>query len=70
MPLGTRHDEVGILNERAGRYFLRLDGGGEWRLELGLFMLRRGRRLAGRRVRLTGVRDGYDLLAVKRLEEF
>lgn len=68
MPLGMTHDETGRLNERDGRYTLRRDGGGEWRLDLGLFAALKVRRLAGRRVRVRGVRDGFDLLAVHRVD--
>ena len=67
MPLGARHEEVRRLNERDGRWSLRVDGGGEWRLDLGLRAWWRARRLAGRRVRVEGVRDGVDLLHVSRV---
>lgn len=68
MPRGTRHELVGRLNEREGRWSLRPDGGGEWRLDFGLRAWWSARRLAGRRVKLRGVRDGYDLLAVTAIE--
>lgn len=64
MPLGTQHDEVGRLNYREGRWSLRLEGGGEWRLDLGLRTWWRARGLAGRRVQVRGTRDGFDLLHV------
>lgn len=67
MPLGTKHEETGWLNERDGRWSLRTDGGGEWRLDLGFRVWLRARRLVGRRVRLVGVRDDFDLLAVERI---
>nr|WP_235600939.1 DUF5818 domain-containing protein [Sphingobium sp. AM] len=38
--------------------------GGEWRLEI----LQRHRHLFGRRVRVSGTRDGFDLLAVDSIE--
>lgn len=68
MPRGTAHDETGWLNERDGRWSLRRDGGGEWRLDLGLLATIKARRLVGRRVRVRGVRDGFDLLAVERIK--
>lgn len=65
MALGDIVEIVGLLNERDGRWSLRPDGGGEWRLDIG-WMRRRGfRELLGRRTRLIGVRDGFDLLAVR-----
>lgn len=64
MPLGSRHDETGRLNERDGRWSLRLDGGGVWRLDLGWRAWWRARSLVGRRVQVRGVRDGFDLLHV------
>lgn len=67
MPHGTKHEEIGWLNERDGGWSLRRDGGGEWRLDLGHRAWLQARRLAGRRVRLVGVRDGFDLLAVERV---
>jgi hypothetical protein len=67
MPRGTRHDLIGRLREIDGRWSPRPDDGGEWRLDVGLLLMCRARRLAGDRVRVIGVRDGFDLLAVDRL---
>ena len=67
MPRGTTHVVVGRLANREGRWSLRVDGGGEWRLDLGWRQGRRARSLAGRRVHLDGIRDGFDLLHVTRL---
>lgn len=67
MPRGKRHELVGRLREANGRWSLRPDDGGEWRLDVGLLLSWRARRLAGNRVRVIGVRDGFDLLAVERL---
>jgi hypothetical protein len=67
MPHGTKHEETGWLNERDDSWSLRRDGGGEWRLDLGYRAWLQARRLTGRRVRLVGVRDGFDLLAVERI---
>lgn len=64
MPLGTRHEVEGLLLERQGELVLDVRDGGTWRLDAGW----RARRLLGRRVRVTGPRDGFDLLAVKTIE--
>lgn len=65
MPIGTHHVEIGWLNEDDGHLVLRVDGGGRWRLDAGLILGWRTRRLVGKRVRVEGVRDGFDLLAVR-----
>ncbi len=44
---------------------LELDGGGAWRLEA---PWRRTTHLLGRRERVVGIRDGFDLLAVQAIE--
>lgn len=65
MPTGTRIEVVGLLLKGNGGLFLDARDGGTWRLEAGW----RTRRLLGRRVRVTGTRDGYDLLAVQTIEQ-
>ena len=60
MPIGTRHEIEGLLLERQGELVLDVRGGGTWRLDTGW----RARRLLGRRVRVSGTRDGFDPLAV------
>ena len=64
MPMGTRHEVVGLLLEDRGQLALDVEGGGTWRLDAGW----KARRLLGRRVRVTGIRDGFDLLAVETIE--
>jgi Protein of unknown function (DUF5818) len=64
MPLGTRHELIGVLLEHQGGLVLDVDDGGTWRLDAG----RGARRLLGQRVRVEGIRDGFDLLAVKRID--
>lgn len=64
MPRGSRHIETGMLLEGRHGLVLRRDEGGEWRLDAPL----RAQRLVGRRVRVDGVRDGFDLLAVTAIE--
>ena len=68
MPRGEVFEVFGRLDHRDGRWSLRPDGGGEWRLDLGWKRQHRFVALLGRRTRLVGVRDGYDLLAVRSVE--
>lgn len=64
MPIGKRHELIGLLLENHGGLILDVDGGGTWRLDA-----RPGdRTLLGQRVRVDGIRDGFDLLAVKRID--
>lgn len=67
MPRGSIHSESGILIERDGRLGLYLDDGGTWRLDPN-GRERLVRRLLGYRVRIKGIRDGFDLLAVQSVE--
>lgn len=63
MPLGSSHDETGLLL-REGRFLiLRRDDGGRWRLDADPD----AEKLLGRRVRVEGVRSGFDLLDVRRI---
>lgn len=64
MPRGTRHELTGLLLRQGTTLVLRVDGGGEWRLDAPTHAWR----LVGRRVSVTGVRDGFDLLGVGRLD--
>lgn len=61
MPMGTRHEIVGLLLEDRSELVVEVDGGGTWRIDAGW----RARRLLGQRVKVVGVRDGFDLLAVE-----
>jgi hypothetical protein len=63
VPRGSRHVETGLLLQGRDGLVLRRDGGGEWRLESS----RKAERYVGRRVRIEGIRDGFDLLAVQRI---
>lgn len=67
MSTGSHHELSGVLLRPAdGLYALETDGGGVWRLDIGL---RWGaHRLVGRRVRVSGTRAGFDLLDVERLQ--
>lgn len=62
--MGTTHEVVGVLLEHNGGFVLEVLGGGTWRLDAGW----RARRFLGRKVCVTGIRDGFDLLAVKTIE--
>lgn len=66
MPLGTVHQVTGMLRESRDGLLLEVAGGGTWRLDAGW----RARRLLGMRVRITGTRDEFDLLAVQKIEPF
>lgn len=60
MPLGSVHEEAGLVLEGDRGPVLRRDDGGSWRLD-GPHALGR---LTGRRVRLRGRRTGFDTLEV------
>lgn len=65
MPRGTHHLLTGLLLEGTIEPVLRVDDGGEWRLDLpGKY-----RHLIGRRVVVEGPRAGFDLLDVTRIAE-
>ena len=65
MPRGTSHVLDGLLVEDGrGGLELRIDGGGTWRLDA----VGRARSLIDRRVRVEGVRSGFDLLDVAVIE--
>ena len=65
MPRGTPHEVVGLLMKAGRSLTLEIDGGGSWRLEA---PWRRTSHLLGRRVRVVGIRDGFDLLAVQSID--
>lgn len=64
MPLGTTHAPEGLLLIERGALVLRLDGGGRWRLTADADVYQR----VGQRVRIEGVRTGFDLLEVRSVE--
>lgn len=64
MPRGTLHDETGLLLRERHWIVLQRDDGGRWRLDIG----RRVERLLGQRVRVRGVRSGFDLLNVTSID--
>lgn len=64
MPRGSIHNETGLLL-REGRWLvLARDEGGRWRLDADP----KADRLLGQRVRIEGVRSGFDLLDVRSIE--
>lgn len=65
MPIGTVHAETGLLLVQRGTLFLRRDDGGHWRLD---DVPSKARKWIGRRVNVEGERDGFDLLAIRRIE--
>lgn len=67
MPIGSRHAEIGWLNDDQGELVLRRDGGGRWRLDVGLLTGWRARKLVGRRVKVEGTRIDFDVLAARKI---
>ncbi len=65
MPMGSHHEAVGLLLRNRRDLILEVDDGGTWRLEASSH----AHRLLGLRVRVTGVRDSFDLLAVDTIEQ-
>jgi hypothetical protein len=65
MPKGTLHNETGLLVTQGPALYLRRDEGGHWRLDA---VPMKARKWLGRRVTVEGERDGFDLLAVRRIE--
>ena len=63
MPRGSFHIETGLLLRQRGRLILLREDGGIWRLSADA----EADQLLGRRVRLEGIRIGFDLLDVTRI---
>jgi hypothetical protein len=61
MPRGSIHHETGLLLEAEGWLVLRLDDGGEWRIDPD----RPSCGYVGRRVAVEGVRSGFDWLTIR-----
>lgn len=60
MSIGSTHDEVGVIEVEAGELVLRRDDGGRWRLDAPV----RADLYLGQRMRVRGMRSGFDLLDV------
>lgn len=65
MPRGTTHIETGLLLKDGHAWYLRRDDGGHWRLDA---VNSKARRLIGCRVVIEGERDGFDLLAIRKID--
>lgn len=65
MPRGTIHTDSGLLIDKGHALYLHRDGGGHWRLDA---VSSKARKWVGRRVTLEGERDGFDLLAVRKID--
>lgn len=63
MPIGSHHEETGILVRDGERLYLQRDAGGHWELDAP------GQALAllGHRVRVIGVRTAFDRLTTKQV---
>ena len=68
MPLGSRHQEIGRLRQPGNERVLQREGGGTWRLDMGLITHWRTRKLVGKRVQIAGERIGFDVLSVERIK--
>jgi hypothetical protein len=64
MPRGSKHELTGILLGNGPCPVLRVDDGGEWRLDIS----GRHHHLLGCRVRVSGTRSEFDMLDVNRIE--
>ena len=65
MGRGTRYRIDGILMTARRGFVLRVDDGGEWALDVD----GRALKFVGCRVEIEGVRSGYDLIDVDRIEK-
>jgi hypothetical protein len=63
VPIRSNYDECGLLLREASCLILRRDDGGRWRLEAD----GDAEKLVGQRVRVMGVRSGFDILEVRRI---
>ncbi len=63
MPIGTFHAEEGLLLRQRGRAILQRDDGGFWTLEGD----EQPDELFGLRVRVEGIRSGFNSLEVSRI---
>ena len=64
MPLGSTHDETGLLLRDGHVLILQRDDGGRWRLDTS----RRTEELVGCRVRVRGRRGDFDILEVQQIQ--
>lgn len=65
MPIGSHHDETGILVRDGELLYLQRDAGGHWQIDAP----DKATNLIGHRVRIVGVRTGFDRLSAKQITE-
>jgi hypothetical protein len=65
MPRGTIHTETGLLVDKGHALYLYRDEGGQWRLDA---ISNKTRQWVGRRVSIEGERDGFDILAIRKID--
>lgn len=63
MPIGSHHDEIGILVRDGDRLYLQRDAGGHWELDAPDKVAM----LLGRRVWVVGIRTRFDRLSAKQV---
>jgi hypothetical protein len=63
VPIGKFHAEEGLLLRQRGRLILQKDDGGFWLLEAD----REAERMIGSRVRVDGIRSGFNVLEIARI---
>jgi hypothetical protein len=63
MPVGSTHVLEGVLLIRGASVVLRVDDGGQWRLRCNP----RATEFVGQRVAVEGLRIGFDLLDVRKI---
>jgi hypothetical protein len=64
MPTGTKHIETGILRTGVWGYSLEMEGGGVWQLDV----TGSASKHLGHRVTVEGIRSGFNLLDVHRIQ--
>lgn len=63
MPIGSHHDETGILVRDGDLLYLQRDAGGHWEIDASDKIAT----MLGRRVRVVGMRTGFDRLSAKQV---
>ena len=65
MPIGSHHDETGILVRHGDLLYLQRDAGGHWEIDAPDDVIN----LLGRRVRVVGRRTGFDRLTANQVTD-
>ena len=63
MPIGSHHDETGVLVRDGDLLYLQRDAGGHWEIDAPVEAIN----LLGRRVRVVGRRTGFDRLTANQV---